>query len=49
MILTDSLYNNVFQSFIDDTVNYVFADMLISQGSSADWSYPTWPSHLTIY
>ena len=45
-ILTDSPTNNVFQSFIDDTVNYLFTDMLISQGNSADWSYPTWPSHL---
>jgi endonuclease/exonuclease/phosphatase family metal-dependent hydrolase len=45
-VLTDSPYNNVFQSFIDDTVNYLFTDMLISQANSADWSYPTWPSHL---
>jgi len=44
--LTDSPTNNVFQSFIDDTVNYMFTDMLISQGNSANWSYPTWPSHL---
>ena len=45
-ILTDSPTHNVFQSIIDDTVNYMFTDMLISQGNSADWSYPTWPSHL---
>lgn len=44
--LTDSFINNVFQSFIDDTANYLFTDMLISQANSADWSYPTWPSHL---
>ncbi|MGY8989818.1 MAG: endonuclease/exonuclease/phosphatase family protein, partial [Flavobacteriales bacterium] len=45
-ILTDSPNNNVFQSFIDDTINYMFTDILISQGNSEDWSYPTWPSHL---
>ena len=44
--LTDNFINNVFQSFIDDTANYLFTDMLISQGNSTDWSYPTWPSHL---
>ena len=45
-ILTDFPTNNVFQSIMDDTANYLFTDMLISQGNSADWSYPTWPSHL---
>ena len=45
-ILTDASSNNVFQTLIDDTVNYVFADMQIAQGSNNDWSYPSWPSHL---
>ena len=45
-ILTDAPINNVFQALIDDTVNYVFADMQIAQGSNNDWSYPSWPSHL---
>ena len=45
-ILTDVLANNVFQMFINDTENYLFVDMEIAEGSSADWSYPTWPSHL---
>lgn len=45
-ILTDSPSNNVFQMFLDDPENYRFADMAIAQGISADWSYPTWPSHL---
>ena len=45
-ILTDASSNNVFQTLIDDTANYVFADMQIAQGSNNDWSYPTWPSHL---
>ena len=38
--------NNVFQSFIDDTVNHKFVDMGIAQGSAGQWSYPNWPSHL---
>ncbi|SVB40002.1 uncharacterized protein METZ01_LOCUS192856, partial [marine metagenome] len=45
-ILTDALENNVFQMIINDSENYLFADMEIAEGSSADWSYPTWPSHL---
>ena len=44
--LTDDVENNVFQNFIDDNNNYQFADMQIAQGSSLDWSYPSWPSHL---
>jgi len=45
-ILTDVPINNVFQTLIDDTANYMFADMQIAQGSNNDWSYPSWPSHL---
>lgn len=45
-ILTDVESNNVFQMFLDDTLNYAFADMEIAQGPSSDWSFPGWPSHL---
>ena len=45
-ILTDVLANNVFQMIINDTENYLFADMEIAEGNSADWSYPWWPSHI---
>ena len=38
--------NNVFWNFIEDTENYLFADMEIAEGSFANWSYPSWPSHL---
>lgn len=38
--------SNVFQMFIDDVDNYLFADMEIALGESSAWSYPTWPSHL---
>ena len=45
-ILTDSPANNVFQSFLDNPNDYFFVDMEIAQGSTSNWSYPTWPSHL---
>ncbi len=38
--------NNVFQSFLDDPDNYLFADYDIAAGSTAYWSFPSWPSHL---
>jgi len=37
---------NVFQNFINDSANYMFVDMDIANGSSTNWSYPSWPSHL---
>ena len=45
-MLTDAEDNNVFQMILDDTENYLFADLEIEQGDSSNWSYPTWPSHL---
>ena len=44
--ITDNQPNNVFQNFIDDSNHYEFADMDIAVGSSQNWSYPNWPSHL---
>ena len=44
--ISESYQNNVFQSIINDSDNYRFVDMDIANGSSSDWSYPTWPSHL---
>lgn len=45
-ILTDEANDNVFYNFLNDGVNYQFADYNIATGSSVNWSYPTWPSHL---
>jgi len=45
-ILTDDQANNVFQMFMDDPENYLFADAEIARENTGDWSYPTWPSHL---
>ncbi len=44
--ITDHQNNNVFQPFINQPGAYLFADMNIATGSSALWSYPTWPSHI---
>lgn len=45
-ILTDSYQNNVFRMFYEDNKNFKFADEEIARGPIADWSYPSWPSHL---
>ncbi len=45
-ILTDSPSNNVFNVYLDDPDNYLFADMFIAEGDNDNWSYPNWPSHL---
>jgi endonuclease/exonuclease/phosphatase family metal-dependent hydrolase len=45
-ILTDDTENNVFQIILNDTENYLFADMEIAAGNSSEWSYPWWPSHI---
>ena len=44
--LTDNPINNVFQTIIDDSANYFFTDIEIAEGSSSEWSFPNWPSHL---
>ena len=44
--LSDSQNNNVFQMFLDDSDNYLFADYDIAFSSNTNWSYPSWPSHL---
>ena len=44
-ILTDPTANNVFNSFLNGS-DYLFTDFPIALGSSANFSFPTWPSHL---
>ena len=41
-ILTDPTSNNVFNSFLNDS-DYLFVDFPIALGSSANFSFPTWP------
>ena len=45
-VLTDSYNNNVFNQFINDSLNYRFEDFDIATGPSYNWSFPNWPSHL---
>ena len=45
-ILTDRDEHNVFKIFLDAPWSYKFVDTEIAEGSSADWSFPNWPSHL---
>jgi len=44
-VLTDPTANNVFNSLLN-APDYWFVDLPIALGSSANFSYPTWPSHL---
>jgi len=44
--ILDSEENNVFKSFTNDSENYLISDVNIALKSSANWSYPSWPSHL---
>ena len=44
-LLTDPTRNNVFNSFLYDS-DYLFVDFTIALGGSANFSFPTWPSHL---
>ncbi len=45
-LIQESSSNNVFEIFIDNPEDYYFTDMPIAQGTSSNWSYPSWPSHL---
>lgn len=44
--VTDYTSDNVFQAFINAPSEYLITDMDIAEGSSSNWSYPDWPSHL---
>lgn len=44
--ITDTYKNNVFREFNNEPDKYKFADMAIAEGSSSNWSYPSWPAHL---
>ena len=44
--LTDVVSNNVFNSFLNDPLNFLFVDMEIAIGTETNWSFPSWPSHL---
>ena len=45
-LIAEPAFNNVFTPFLNEPDQYMFADMEVAQGSSAGWSYPSWPSHI---
>ena len=38
--------DNIFDMFLNDTLNYYFTDFLIASSNQYYWSYPTYPSHI---
>lgn len=44
--LTDETENNIFRDLLNNYDNYFFVDYGIANGSSSNWSYAGWPSHL---
>ena len=44
--LSDEKTNNIYWDFISDNNNYRFVDLFIACNQNADWSYPSWPSHI---
>ena len=38
--------NNVFSEFLNDSEHYFFTDTYIAEGSTTNWSFPSYPSHL---
>jgi endonuclease/exonuclease/phosphatase family metal-dependent hydrolase len=38
--------DEVYLNFIQDTISYRFADMVVAKGDEENWSYPGWPSHI---
>ena len=45
-ILTDDRNNNIFQNELTNSRQYRFVDLAIEESNNANWSYPSWPSHL---
>ncbi|MDA9228087.1 endonuclease/exonuclease/phosphatase family protein [Flavobacteriales bacterium] len=45
-LVEESFNNNVFMPIINDSINYLVADKYIPNQNTANWSYPSWPSHL---
>lgn len=44
--LLDDEQHNVFNDFFEASDEYAFADLAVAEGSSANWSFPSFPSHL---
>ncbi|RPG03819.1 MAG: hypothetical protein CBE06_000440 [Pelagibacteraceae bacterium TMED246] len=44
--ISEEVSKNVFYEFLNDPDNYFFTDTYIAEGSSENWSFPSYPSHL---
>lgn len=44
--ISEEMNNNVFAEFLNDPEDYFFTDTYIAEGSSLNWSFPSYPSHL---
>ena len=44
--IDDAPDRNIFSAFMNDSLDFRIADLQLAEGSSDDWSYPSWPSHL---
>ncbi len=44
--ITKESSENVFTSFLEDSLHYRFADLAIADGNPSGWSFPGWPGDL---
>ena len=44
--ISEEMTNNVFAEFLNNPESYFFTDTYIAEGSSLNWSFPSYPSHL---
>ena len=45
-LIEDNIYDNVFISVINDSLNWKIVDDHIPNQITSNWSFPNWPSHL---
>ena len=45
-LIEDNIYDNVFISVINDSLNWKIIDDHIPNQITSNWSFPNWPSHL---
>ena len=45
-LIEDNIYDNVFISIINDSLNWKIVDDHIPNQITSNWSFPNWPSHL---
>ena len=45
-LIEDNIYDNIFISIINDSLNWKIVDDHIPNQITSNWSFPNWPSHL---